>query len=148
MPLPRWSTADFESMSWHDCHVHAIRVTEGQNGSGELELDLDYIVEWIKQPEGITFRLIPAVLQFHEVTDLKVQLDWATPTAALGPFSLDRIERVSIQRAHYTATTWCLHVNWPSGSIAFEAAGFVQEAWGREVVSRNQYLRRSERIDA
>lgn len=140
-----WSTADFESMSWHDCHVHGFRVAEGQYGAGELELDLDYILEWRRVSDRITFRIVPARLTFHEVTNLRVTIDWATPNAALGPFSLAGIERSSEVRPRYTATLWRLAVNWPAGSIECEAAGFTQVAWGREVESEQQVLRQSER---
>lgn len=140
-----WSTADFESMSWHDCHVHGLRVAEGQYGAGELELDLDYIVEWRRVSDRTTFLIVPARLTFHEVTNLRITIDWATPSAGLGPFSLAGVERRSEVRPRYTATIWRIAVNWPAGSIEFEAAGFTQVAWGREVESEQQVLKQSER---
>lgn len=140
-----WSTADFESMSWHDCHVHGLRVAEGQYGAGEFELDLDYIVEWRRVSDGITFLIVPARLTFHDVTTLRIKIDWATPSAGLGPLSLAGVERRSEVRPRYTATLWRLAVNWPAGSIEFEAAGFTQVAWGREVESDQQVLKHSER---
>ena len=46
-----WDETHFREMSWHDNHVHALRNREGTHGCGELELDLDYIVEWLWTPE-------------------------------------------------------------------------------------------------
>ena len=144
----RWSEENFGSMSWHDCHVHAFRVNEGEHGTGELELDLDYILEWKPEQEKFSFLVVPVTLCFHEVFGLRVALDWATPTAGLGPFSLSDIERRTEDRERYTATLWRLAVNWPTGVIEFEARGFTQVAWGREVVSQNQVLSPSERVAA
>ncbi|MGH8351022.1 MAG: hypothetical protein ACRES5_31315, partial [Pseudomonas sp.] len=89
-----------------------------------------------------------ATLQFHEVFGLRIALDWATPTAAIGPYSLSGIERTTEVRERYTATLWRVPVNWPSGAIEFEAKGFTQIAWGREVASSNQVLSQSERVAA
>lgn len=88
-----WTTADFDSVTWHDNAVHALRVIEGEQGEGELVLDVDYIEEWIRSGDRIEFIIAPATLQFHNVTDLRVSLDYSEPTAGLGPFSLDGIER-------------------------------------------------------
>jgi hypothetical protein len=148
MHVRQWSAADFDAMSWHDCHVHGLRISEGEHGTGELELDIDYIAEWRRDKERLSFVLVPSMLRFHGVCGLRVALDWLGPCAALGPFSLDRIERTVEQRANYTATLWRLGVNWPAGSLEFEATGFTQEAWGNAVVSGNQVLTRSERVAA
>ena len=42
-----WTDEDFETMSWHDNHVHGIGLRSGEYGMGVLTLDLDYILEWI-----------------------------------------------------------------------------------------------------
>ena len=98
-----WTQEQFEEMSWHDNHVHAIRIVEGSYGPGQLVLDLDYILEWINDKEGFQFRLQPVMLTFFEVADLRISLDYATPTAALGPFSIHAIERIMEQRERYIA---------------------------------------------
>ena len=43
MAVMRWTHEQFSEMSWHDNHVHALRVVEGPHGTGELILDLDYV---------------------------------------------------------------------------------------------------------
>ena len=81
-------------MSWHDNHVHALRIIEGKDGAGELVLDIDYILEWLPPLEGVyTFRIVPVELRFLNVMDLRIELDYAAGPAALGPFSLAGIER-------------------------------------------------------
>jgi hypothetical protein len=140
-----WTHRQFEEMSWHDNYVHAIRVVEGEFGSGELVLDLDYILEWLPAGEGCRFRILPVDLRFLEVTRLRIALDYATPTAGLVPFALDRIERLSEQRDRYVAQVWKLIVSWPEGEISFEANGFEQRGVAAPIESRGQYLSPKER---
>jgi hypothetical protein len=91
-----WTEADFEALAWHDVHVHGVRIIEGEHGAGELCLDLDYIVDWLCPVGGegrCRFRIAPALLTFREVTGLKLSLDYATPSAAMGPFSIHDVRR-------------------------------------------------------
>lgn len=75
-----WTNADFERLSWHDNHVHGLRIVEGEHGSGELVLDIDHIVEWLPPVEGsCRFLLAPATLTFHEVYDLRIEIDYTAP---------------------------------------------------------------------
>jgi hypothetical protein len=143
-----WTDRLFEEMSWHDNYVHGFRIIEGAHGLGELVLDIDYILEWLCDAEGCKFRLIPANLRFFDVTNLRVSLDYATPAAALAPFSIHAIERRDEARERYVAQVWKILINWPQGEIEFEAKGFEQRAWGTAVLSESQYLRPDERTPA
>ncbi len=137
----QWTEADFDDLSWHDNVVHALRLVEGEYGAGLLILDIDYILEWLRDDSGeILFRIAPASLEFQDVTHLKITLDYDTPSAGLTPFSLDRIERRMERRDRYEAILWTLGVNWPIGSIKFEAKGFRQFLRGPAVVSSQQRL--------
>ena len=141
----RWTHEQFDEMSWHDNHVHALRILPGAHGAGELVLDIDYIAEWIRQADGIRFRLVPAMLRFTEVTHLRISLDYAASSAALGPFSIHAIERRAEQRERHVAQVWRIQVNWPVGEISFEASGYEQKATGTAVVSSQQVLSPAER---
>ena len=137
----RWSTPDFESMGWHDVHVHALRIEQGEHGSGALVLDIDFILEWHKDKSCFSFRVAPATLRFHDITELRIALDYATPTAGMCPFSLGGITRELVTYATgYQTFRWVLSVNWPQGQITFNGPGFTQELAGPEVVSSNQSL--------
>jgi hypothetical protein len=50
----QWTESDFDTMSWHDNHVHGIRVEQDnpEHGTGILALDLDYILEWLRGDDG------------------------------------------------------------------------------------------------
>lgn len=140
-----WTDADFDQLSWHDNHIHGLKIIEGEHGAGELGLDIDYIVEWIKGDEGIEFVIAPADLVFHGVTALRIDIDYDAVSAATGPFSIDGIERAYEVRDRYTAQVWAIEVNFPSGRIEFEASGFTQRLRGPTKHSKQQVLTEEER---
>ena len=145
MNVLHWTHEQFDEMSWHDNHVHALRVVAGEHGAGELIFDIDYIVEWLGNGNEFRFRLVPATLRFTDVTDLRVSLDYASPSAAMGPFSIHAIERHTEQRERYIAQVWRIEVNWPGGEVTFEASGYEQSATGKAVLSSQQCLTPAER---
>lgn len=140
-----WSDAQFGEMSWHDSCVHGLHIVEGIHGAGELILDLDYILEWITTGGCFQFRILPVTLRFREVTDLRISLDYATPNAALGPFSIHAIERRIEHRERYVAQLWKILINWPVGEITFESQGFEQRGVGEPQVRSDQCLHPEER---
>lgn len=145
MPDQVWTDEQFDEMSWHDNCVHGLRIVEGTHGTGELILDLDYILEWIESEDGFRFRILPVTLKFREVTDLRIFLDYATPMIALGPFSIHAIERKFEQRERYAAQVWKLLINSPVGEISFESRGFEQRGVGAPRLGGGQWLSPEER---
>jgi hypothetical protein len=140
MTTRRWTDADFASMSWHDNHVHAFRIEEGEWGSGKLTLDIDYIEEWLPGEKNIRFRIVPAKLIFPDVFGLKLYLDYSTGPMGMNPFSIHEIRRVAEQRERYVATLWTVAINFPTGEITFSASGFVQEAVGEAIICDGQHI--------
>jgi hypothetical protein len=141
-----WTDADFDRMSWHDNHVHGIQLVAGQNGEGELILDIDHILEWLRDGDGgFKFRVQPATLAFHGVMFPRIAIDYASATAAFGPFMIHGIERRAEKRERYEAQIWKLPISWPGGQIEFEARGFTQRPAGNAVVTSSQLLTREER---
>ena len=140
-----WTQLDFDRMSWHDNHVHALRLVEGQNGEGELILDIDHILEWLDSAGGLRFRIQPATLTFHGVMFPRISIDYAAATAAFGPFMIDGIERRVESRERYEAQLWRLPISWPGGEIEFESRGFTQRADGVALVTSSQCLTPAER---
>ncbi len=140
MTARRWTTEQFDEMSWHDNHVYAFRIEKGEWGSGKLTLDIDYIEEWLEVDGKFKFKIMPAALRFEDVTDIQLSLDYKSVSAGICPFSIHTIERRVEQRRHYTAIVWKIAINWPKGEIAFEASGFVQEAAGESVICDGQHI--------
>lgn len=139
-----WDESQFGDMCWHDNHVHALAIRAGEHGAGELDLDLDYILEWLRPTESMyAFRLAPATLTFRGVYDLRIEIDYAVASAGMTPFSIDRIAR------EVEPTTgqvrWTVELNWPTGAISFIATGFRQRLKAAPVVRNSQHLDDDER---
>ncbi|MFQ5992883.1 MAG: hypothetical protein ACE5NA_10655 [Nitrospiraceae bacterium] len=152
-----YTESDFDQLSWHDCHIWRFEVRAGDPDEGDwtsdLVLDIDFIVEWLCGVDGgAQFRVAPAVLVFHGVTDLSINIDWGDSgfRSALHEVSIDRIERervreqkVYLDRPYYS---WRILLNWPkSGAITFGAVGFTQTLVSETVLTDQQRLSRRER---
>ena len=148
---------DFDRLSWHDCHIWGIELRAGETEEGDwtsdLALEIDYILEWLcgVQTE-VQFRVAPATLVFHGVTDLRIGIDWGRSgfQCSLHELSMDGIQRevileqkVFLDRPYYR---WTIRLNWPSnGEIAFGAAGFTQTLRAEPVLIDTQSLSLRER---
>lgn len=136
----------FEDYSWHDNAVHGIRILEGPDGcGGELILDIDFIVEWLPPQAGETafeFRIAPAHLTFHDVTDLVISVDYASCTAALQTMTIHEIHREVVKYPNgYSSFAWKIEINWPRNSFfSFCSPGFTQVLTAPPIVSDAQYL--------
>lgn len=148
----RHTETDFDHLSWHDCHLWGLELRAGDPDAGDwtsdLALDIDFIVEWMCAPGGGgRFRVAPASLVFHGVTDPRISIDWGAPghQTLLHPASIDRIERqpvpdrkVFLDRDYFA---WRISLNWPAGGeISFGAAGFTQTLRAAPVVTDAQHL--------
>jgi hypothetical protein len=141
----RWTTPDFDSLCWHDNHVHGLGIVQGQDGEGELVLDIDHILEWLC-PVGAPgrWRVAPATLTFHKVTDVRVELDYSG--AGMMPFAIDDITREPIVwRGEVRSYRWTLRINWPKGTITFQGPGFTQQLRLSSFLSDHQCLAVGER---
>jgi hypothetical protein len=142
---------DFERYSWHDNAVHGIRIVEGADGcGGEVILDIDFIVEWLPPDGGdhaFRFRIAPADLTFHDVTELVIAVDYASSAAALQPMTIHEIHRevVTYPNGH-SSFAWKIEINWPRHSfISFRSSGFLQVPRMQPITSGAQYLSPAQR---
>jgi len=128
----RWTEADFESLSWHDDHVHAIGMANFNEDEGtcDLVMAIDHILD-------ASFPVAPAKLTFHGVFGLRMELDYARVTAGMTPFSIGSIER---EPTAYQSFRWKIQINWPAGEITFEAPRFTMELADDGAISRDQKL--------
>jgi hypothetical protein len=146
------SNDDFTSFSWHDNHIYGIYFAI-QNWDADLALDIDYIVEWICGVDGgAQFRVAPATLRFHNVTDLKLNIDWGDSgfRTALHEISIHQITRerianqqICLDRPYYR---WTIETNFPRpGSITFGADRFTQVLRAEPILQDEQKLSRESR---
>lgn len=163
--------ADFERLSWSDCHIWAIELRGGSfNGAGpdqvdapehvdgsdeveptsDLVLDIDFIVESICA--GRQFRVAPANLVFHGVTDPRIKIEWGASgfRPSLKPALVASVERELLEgqkiftdRPYYR---WRIGLSWPDESeIVFGAVGFTQTLYADPVLTEAQCLSFRER---
>ncbi len=144
----RWYTADFDTLSWHDVRVHGFRIVEGGQGTAELVLDIDFILEWLPSEDGgYRFRIAQAILQFHDVFGLRFMLDYVACSAGMTAFSIDSIARETIgDDERPQAYRWRIDVNWPEGCLEFEASGFSQWLVGEILEQDGQALEPRQRL--
>ena len=150
----RWNEADFDEISWHDCHIWGLRLVAGDprtdDWTADLVLDIDYISEWIcpaGEPPEFQFQVAPAALTFHGVSNLRIHVEPSHAEAAIHPWSIDGIEREPVEhqqmflnRIYYR---WQIRLNWPADSdLTFNAAGFTQQLKAAPVLATSQHLTR------
>lgn len=128
--------------SWHDNLIYAVHLRGADPDRGlwrsELVLDIDHIVEWICSPGGgtdqsVSFLVAPATLVFHDVTDLRIKVDFASSDyrQSLNELSIAEIVRVPVERVAAAGAppyfAWRIELNLPQdGEIAFGASGYTQ----------------------
>ena len=69
----RYSHDDFSLLGFHDCHVRGIHWSASDFS---LSLTLDYIIQWVRAEDVFHFWVSPAELCFHDISDVKIELDW------------------------------------------------------------------------
>lgn len=144
--------SDPEPSAWHDDTVYGLRLDLGDpernDWRSDLMLDLDHIVEWVCGVDRrCRFRVAPATLTFHHVTDLQVAVDCGDTggQVALHALSIDAVTRerivdqkICFDRPYYR---WRIAFNWPQGGeIRFGASDFTLDLRAEPVLLDQQQL--------
>jgi hypothetical protein len=135
-----YTEIDFVSMGFHDCYVYGIR---WNIDNFALILDLDYIVKWVQpaaKDQGYQFWVCPAELNFTNIADARVDLNWMR----LAPeCQIQDIRRHDSRTTPNGSTQWYWEIELatPEGSIALWATGFELKIKQPPVLSNKQYIR-------
>jgi hypothetical protein len=140
---PPETEADFDRMSWDGCRIWKLELAAGDgDGAGELVLGLDLIADALCGfNQEARFKLAPASLAFHAVTDLKIAVDCGDTGHLLmvQPLSIAEISRAATKVPSYHA--WRIRLGWPrGGEITFGAAGFTQILLAEPIISESNFL--------
>ncbi len=142
--------SDFESLSWHDNIVYGLRLDVGDATRGDwrsdLVLDIDHIVEWVRaEPAEMRFRVAPTTLTFHNMTDLRIAVDFGDSGGqiVMNELSIATImrepiadQKTCLDRTYYR---WLIELNLPrGGEIAFGASGLTQDLRADPVLLEDQ----------
>ena len=135
--------ADFERMSWHGCRIWKIEIVAAPSDEqADLVFGLDLVVDTLCGFNGeALFKLAPAALTFHAVTDLKIGVDCGDSghRLLLQPLSIATITRAPSKDPSYQR--WSVRLGWPrDGEIAFGAAGFEQVLLAPPIISATNVL--------
>jgi hypothetical protein len=154
------SSLDFDDLTWHDNALYGVRLDVGDCARGDwhadLLLDIDHIVEWLCGVDRcIRFRVAPATLSFHDVTDLRIAIDCGDSGGQIALHALSihaitreriRDQKISLDRPYYR---WRIALNWPQGGmLTFGASGFAQTLRAEPVLLDQQQLSPADRIRA
>ena len=137
---------------WHDNVIHGLSFDLGEPDQGDwrsdLILDIDFIVEWLcNAPGEVRFRVAPATLRFHDVTDFAIAADQGDSGGrnAIFEWSIDRVARQRLDRP-LDYWRWTIHLHAPpGGSLAFCASGFTQQQTAEPLLLDQQRLPRPTR---
>jgi hypothetical protein len=145
-------SSNFDDLCWHDNALYGLRLDAGDCARGDwrsdLVLDIDHIVTWLRDADAqVRFRVAPATLTFHDVTDLKIEVDCGDSGGqiALNALSIDAITRerlkdqkICLDRPYWR---WRIALNLPQGgAISFGASGFTHVLRAEPVVQDQQQL--------
>jgi len=133
-----WTQADFASLGWHDCSVHALALQSAPQraspaeGPGRLLIDLDYIIEWVRPTppdKTFSFWICPSTLVFDHLWNVSGDLSVSHP-----PLTLDAIKRCDPNQVSKREPTYGHGPDW-----MLCGHEFTLELWGRGFT---MYLRR------
>jgi len=142
--------SDFEALTWHDNLVYGLRFDVGDatrnDWRSDLVFDIDHITEWVRAAGGqVRFRVAPATLVFHNITDLRIAVDFGDSGSQtmMNELSIANIVRqpVADQKICLDSTyyRWRIDFNLPQGGeIAFGASGLTQELRAEPVLLEEQ----------
>ena len=152
-----YTDADFDQLSWHDNYIYGFHILIGDFEHGDWRsdwvVDIDYILEWVcGTDQRCQFRVAPATLTFHDVTDLKIAIDWGRSgfQTAIHEISISHIirsqideQKICLDRPYYS---WEIHTNFPKeGRITFGSSCFTQVLHAESLLIDEQKLSPSQR---
>ena len=134
---PIYTIEEFESLGFHDCYVHGI---SWKSTDYSFLLDLDYIVEWVENQGFYEFWISPAELQFRNVSDARLNLDW---TKLAVQCQIQDIHKSDSKPSPIGSDDfhWEIELATPVGSIEFWASEFELRILESPVLRKLQCLR-------
>ena len=133
-----FSVSDFETLGFHDCHVHGIR---WDSSAYALVLDLDYIVQWTEKNGSFEFLVAPAQIRFDYSAEVKVSLDWSNLAMECQIQDIHKRDRRQNPNGS-ECYLWEIEFTTPSGSIELWANDFELKFLAEPESSKTQKLRR------
>ncbi|KQU08368.1 hypothetical protein [Rhizobium sp. Leaf453] len=130
-----WTEADFVDMGWHDAVLYSMSFPQANY---TIRLDIDYIFKWHWEREAVRrWDVAPCTLEFNNVSDLRVSLDWQTQ----GDTSIQDITRTNSRLSpNGKIMLWDYQIELDVGDLRFTATGFTQTVRKPPIFSTSQAL--------
>lgn len=141
-----------DDSQFHDNAIHGISfVTE--DFRSDLCLDIDHIIQWptcaAVENKDPVFTISKAVLTFHDVTDLVINIDWGASgyTTSVSGFYIVSIEKEKIDTPlrFLEYYKWQVITNQLRSKLTFGASGMSLNLVGAPISVNRQYLKEIER---
>jgi len=138
--------ATFDSTSWHDNFIYALHL-DAHHFESDLRLEIDHIIKWT-QPDATRYQfwIAPAMLVFHNVTDLAMRVHFGTTgyqhvihQISIGAIWREPVanQKICLDRPYFA---WSIDTNWPDGEIEFGATGYTQTLLSQPVLCEEQQI--------
>lgn len=136
-----WTEADFDGMNWHDNPIHAMTFSD----NFELQLDIDYIFEWVLKGKKYIFWISPCTLVFENVYDLTFDIGPATPGLTIDYVTKENPQRPKNSEYINRDIEFDWTIEMQEGTILFKSVGFKQFVRQPPRLLRTQKLTLEER---
>lgn len=145
-----------DNYQFHDNLIRGIVFASNMNEfSSDIHFDIDHILEWVRcstiENDSI-FSVTRALLKFHEVTDLNINISWGNSHYreysgdSVGVYILDiKKEKVDSPLGTPEYYKWTIITSNDDYLITFGAASMSLELLGEPKQVNRQYLLNSER---
>ena len=131
----KWTDSNFEEMGWHDSRLYSIAFPRENL---VLSLNIDYIFKWVeREDEAYNFWVAPCLLKFHNVLNLKIDIDFSN-SVGIDIQLMKRIDKGVLSNGKMRI--WEYFIDTDKGNISFLSTGFVQDVLDDPILSESQYI--------
>ena len=145
-----FTNAVFEDAKWHDNKIHGFFFRQEKFVS-DIVFDIDFILEWLCK-ETCKFKIAPASLVFHNVTDLRIVIDWGDSDfqrSVMGMHIVEIKRNIVKTRMKFPEYyKWNIELSDKHSEINFGASGFTQYLRSEAIWTDKQFLTIEQRENA
>jgi len=131
-------------MNFHDNTVHGIEFID-EEYSCLFVMNIDHILEWIKEESKFSFRIQPAKLIFSDVSAFSIKMEKVGLTMNSYMDTILSIDSTPVEGKNCSKYVIVLL---GGNRIELESSGFELAIFGGSVVKTEQFLTKSERGNA
>lgn len=150
------TTSEYNPHQFHDNLIRGIYfASDGEDFTADLHLDIDHILEWVScstEVDKSIFSVSQAILKFHDISDLAINLNWGGSGTGQRAFFCAGAHILKIEREEasplFDGTNyyqWQIITDSHNNTISFGASGMTLELVGEPKQVNRQSLLNSER---